>query len=133
MPGAMTLTRILRPPKSLADLARHDCLGGPADAPHEVWTFKHRGKEKSVAVDIRVRTGRGLGLVACATAGLGIAVTSTWMCGEEIKSGKLARLLPDYRPEPVDAFLVFPAGRRPSQKARAFSDYLVKEMGSKQL
>jgi len=116
-------------PRRLEDLAKHDCLGGPSDAPREVWSFRHRGTEKSVTVDIRVRTGRGLGLVACAAAGLGIAVTSTWMCGEEIERGELVRLLPDHTPEPVDAFLVFPAGRKPSQKARAFSDYLVREMG----
>ena len=117
-------------PKSLDDLAKHDCLGGPAGALHEVWTFRHRGKERSVTVGIRIRTGRGLGLVACATAGLGIAVTSTWMCSEEIESGRLVRLLPDCTPGPVDAFLVFPAGRRPLQKARAFADYLIAEMAA---
>ncbi len=116
-------------PKSIRDLAGHDCLGAPSDAPRETWTFKHRGKPKSVTVDIRLRTGRGLGLVACAAAGLGIAIASTWMCGEEIESGRLRRILPEYQPEPADAFIVFPAGRRPSQKARAFGDYLLEAMG----
>ncbi len=30
--------------------------------------------------------------------------------------------------DPVTVYVVFPAGRRPSQKARAFSDYLEQAM-----
>jgi len=33
-------------------------------------------------------------------------------------------VLADYRLDPATAIVVFPAGRRPSQKARALSDYL---------
>jgi hypothetical protein len=32
--------------------------------------------------------------------------------------------LADYQLDPATAIVVFPAGRRPSQKARALSDYL---------
>jgi hypothetical protein len=46
------------------------------------------------------------------------------MCGEELASGALVELLAGYRLDPMAAFVVFPAGRRPSQRARAFSDYL---------
>ena len=46
------------------------------------------------------------------------------MCGEELASGALVELLAEYRLDPIAAFVVFPLGRRPSQKARAFSDYL---------
>ena len=46
------------------------------------------------------------------------------MCGEELASGALVELLGEYRLDPIAAFVVFPAGRRPSQKARVFSDYL---------
>jgi DNA-binding transcriptional LysR family regulator len=75
-------------------------------------------------IDPRVRSRAASGAVACASAGLGIAVASTWMCAEELASGALVEVLADYRIDPIAAFVVFPAGRRPSQKARAFSDYL---------
>ena len=64
------------------------------------------------------------GVVACATAGLGVAVASIWMCAEELASGELTEVLTDYASDPIVAFVVFPAGRRPSQKARVFADYL---------
>ena len=46
------------------------------------------------------------------------------MCGEGLASGAVVEILSDYALDPVSAYVVFPAGRRPSQKARAFSDYL---------
>jgi DNA-binding transcriptional LysR family regulator len=115
-------------PKSAAELADHDCLGGPGDRPRTVWSFRREGGEESVALDIRVQTGSGIGVVACAEAGLGIAVASTWMCGDGLREGRLVRLLADYGLDPVEAFVVFPSGRRASRKARAFSDYLAKAL-----
>jgi hypothetical protein len=46
------------------------------------------------------------------------------MCAEELASGALAEVLAEYTLDPMTAFCVFPAGRRPSQKARAFADYV---------
>jgi hypothetical protein len=43
---------------------------------------------------------------------------------EELESGALAEVLTEYALDPIVAFVVFPAGRRPSQKARVFADYL---------
>ena len=112
------------PPQEIGDLAHHDCLGGPADADREVWTFRRGGKTEAISVDVRVRTGSATGVVACAVAGLGIALASRWMCAEELADGRLAPVLPQALLEPMQAYVVFPAGRRPSRRARAFSDYL---------
>jgi DNA-binding transcriptional LysR family regulator len=46
------------------------------------------------------------------------------MCTNELASGQLVEVLADYRLDPATAIVVFAAGRRPSQKARALSDYL---------
>ena len=46
------------------------------------------------------------------------------MCAEALASGAVVEILIDYTLDPIQAYVVFPAGRRPSQKARAFSDYL---------
>ena len=50
------------------------------------------------------------------------------MCEEELASGALTELLTGYVIDPVLAFVVFPAGRRPSRKARALADYLEQAM-----
>jgi DNA-binding transcriptional LysR family regulator len=111
-------------PKRLADLAQQDLIAGPPDPGEQSWVARRGPLTETQSVNPRIRTGSGAGLVACATAGLGIAISSLWMCGEELASGALVEVLPEYRLDPIAAFVVFPSGRRPSQKARVFSDYL---------
>jgi DNA-binding transcriptional LysR family regulator len=47
----------------------------------------------------------------------------------EIERGELRLILPDYQLDPVDVHAVYPGGRRPSLKVRAFSDYLAAKLG----
>jgi DNA-binding transcriptional LysR family regulator len=112
------------PPTSLGDLARHDVVSGPADAGDETWVARRNGRIERQLVSPRVRSRSATGVVACAVAGLGVATASIWMCAEALASGDAVEVLSDYALDPVQAYVVFPAGRRPSQRARAFSDYL---------
>ena len=70
------------------------------------------------------------GVIACVKAGLGIAVVSQWMCRAELESGELCPILLDYELDQVDVHAVYPGGRRPSLKVRAFSDYLAAKLGA---
>lgn len=117
-------------PARLADLVHHDFIAGPLDPGVQSLVARRGTATETQSVDPRIRTGSGAGLVACATAGLGIAISSLWMCGKELASGALVELLAEYRLDPIDAFVVFPAGRRPLQKARVFSDYLERAMAN---
>ena len=114
---------------TLADLAGHALISGPADD-NANWTARRNGRRESLAVSPRIRATSAAGVVACAVEGLGVAIASEWMCSRELASGALVEALGDYELEPISAFLVFPAGREPSQKARAFADYLAKAQAS---
>jgi DNA-binding transcriptional LysR family regulator len=118
-------------PTSLAELAAHDCIGGPGDADRTVWTFRRAGKPESASIEVRLRTRSGAGVAACAAAGLGIALASRWMCGDELRDGRLRQILPDCALDPVDAYVVFSSAQRPSRKARAFSDYLARALNAR--
>ncbi len=85
---------------------------------------RRNGRIERQALSPRVRSRSATGVVACAVAGLGIAIGSIWMCADALASGEAVEVLADYALDPVTAYVVFPAGRRPSQRARAFSDYL---------
>lgn len=112
-------------PESLADLAQHDLIGGgPAALAEQGWAARRNGRTEIAPVEPRAHVRSAAGVVACATAGLGVAIASTWMCAEELASGALTEVLTDYALDPIVAFVVFPAGRRPSRKARVFADYL---------
>jgi len=111
-------------PASLADLARHDLISGPADPGDEIWAARRNGRIERQTVSPRIHSLSATGVIACAVAGLGIASASIWMCADALASGGVVEILTDYALDPIPAYVVFPAGRRPSQKARAFSDYL---------
>ena len=111
-------------PKRPADLASHDCIFGPGGFGRASWSFKRRNTVISVDVQGRVVTNSGPGVRASVMAGLGIAMVSSVMCRDELKSGKLVRLLADYALDPVEVHALFPGGPRPSAKVRAFTDYL---------
>src|SRR5580700_2283311 len=112
-------------PRSLADLAQQDVIGGGPAAPGErSWAARRDGRTEVAPVEPRVYARSAAGVVACASAGLGVGVASIWMCAEELASGALTEVLTDYALDPIVAFVVVPAGRRPSQKARVFANYL---------
>ena len=115
-------------PESLADLARHDLIGGPTGAGDETWVARCDGLVERLPVSPRVLSRSASGIVACAVAGLGVASGSSWMCADALASGEVVEILAGYELDPVTVYVVFPAGRRPSQKARAFSDYLEQAM-----
>jgi DNA-binding transcriptional LysR family regulator len=110
-------------PVSFADLAWHDVISRPSDIGGETWAARRNGRIERQTLSPRVRSHSATGVVACAAAGLGLAVGSIWMCAEALASGAVVEILTDYALDPIQAYVVFPAGRRPSQKARAFSDH----------
>jgi DNA-binding transcriptional LysR family regulator len=111
-------------PETLADLARHDCIVGPGLSGPTGWSFTHAGAAASVTVEGRVQVASAEGVIACVKAGLGVALASLWMCRAELERGEIRAILPDHQLAPIDVHAVYPAGRRPSAKVRAFSDHL---------
>lgn len=118
-------------PRTLADLSGHDCIVGPGFSGRRGWSFKRSGAVTSVTVEGPVQVASAEGVIACVKAGLGIAVASEWMCRAELATGELVPILGDYQLDPVDVHAVYPGGRRPSIKVRAFSDHLARQLAMK--
>jgi DNA-binding transcriptional LysR family regulator len=110
------------------DLAGHDCILGPGLSGASGWRFTRAGRATSVTVEGPIKVASADGVVACAKAGLGIALASRWMCRAELEAGDLVAILSNYQLDGVELHAVYPAGRRPTVKARAFSDYFATEL-----
>jgi DNA-binding transcriptional LysR family regulator len=115
-------------PQTPADLAGHDCILGPGLSGPTAWRFTRSGQVASVAVDGPIKVTSADGVTACAKAGLGIAVASRWMCRAELAAGEVVALLSDYQLDWLELHAVYPGGRRPSLKVRAFSDYFAAQL-----
>lgn len=94
------------------------------------WHFTRGGERATVRVDGPIRTNDG-GVVRTAVLnGLGIGMKSIWDVGEDLKAGRLVRLLEDWVFESDgEIYAVRPSGGAAPPKTRAFIDLLKKKYG----
>ncbi len=114
-------------PRSIADLARHNCLGYTLSRTIGAGRWLFGGERKiSVAVSGSLKANNGDALAAAAIAGEGIVYQPTFLVAREIAAGLLVPIELDHPPIALDGiFAVYPADRRPPAKVRAFIDFLV--------
>jgi DNA-binding transcriptional LysR family regulator len=62
-------------------------------------------------------------------AGLGIAIVSRWMMTPELAAGTVVPILSDWSLPSIPLWAIFPSGRLPSAKARAFSVWFEEQFG----
>ena len=114
-------------PRSLDDLARHNCLGFTAQATRRMrpWRFRRNGEEVSLTPAGAMNFSDAGALAAAALAGYGLAQMRDYYTDDAIAAGDLAPLLEKLRPEPDPISLVYPQSRHLSPKVRVFIDFMV--------
>jgi DNA-binding transcriptional LysR family regulator len=55
----------------------------------------------------------------------GIILLPTFLVGEDLRAGRLVRLLPDYPPPEQALYALYSPGRHLSAKGRSFVDFLI--------
>lgn len=116
-------------PNTPDDLAEHACLVvGTLD----LWTF--RGKDAQVIerrITPSIRINDGTAVRDAASAGLGIALMATWCASEELQSGALVPVLPEYPLVSTQTlWALYPSSRELAPKVRVFIDWLVNRFGN---
>jgi DNA-binding transcriptional LysR family regulator len=111
-------------PRSIADLARHDCIVTEQQREEGIWTFE-RGRRKA-AGDIEPRmVVNNIGVAReIVIAGLGIGVLPNVMCRNDIGANRLVRLLPGWKAPPLQASASHLGRRRVPRKTKVFIDFL---------
>jgi DNA-binding transcriptional LysR family regulator len=61
-------------------------------------------------------------------AGLGVAILPDWLIREDIVSGRLTRILPEWSATPLPANVVYPGQRMLPARVRSFIDFAVAYM-----
>nr|WP_298682063.1 LysR family transcriptional regulator [uncultured Dongia sp.] len=112
-------------PTSPADLATHACLGFSYAATGDEWQFTDpAGKALRVKVNCAFHTNNGDTLREVALAGHGIIRPAAFLVDEDLKAGRLVRLLPDYLLADTDLLAIYPSRRHLSAKVRVMVDFL---------
>lgn len=117
-------------PKAPEDLAKHDCLEYTYFESRGEWRLLNpEGDEIVVPVSGRYLANNADVLRITAIAGGGIILCPTFIVGEDLRSGRLVRLLPDYPPPEQALHALYPPSRHLSAKVRSFVDFLVARFG----
>lgn len=119
-------------PRTPQDLAGHDCLllvGSRGR--QDVWRLVGAdGEVVEQRVGGRFESNLGELLRDAALAGEGIAAHSTWHVADDLRTGRLLRVLPDHTLPDTGIHAVMPERRLVPPRVRAFVAFLEERLGS---
>jgi len=112
-------------PKTLLDLATHDCVIHETYSTPHGWEFVSEETTQMIHVPSRLTVNLGEAAVAAAVAGAGIARVLSYLVDDLLRSRSLVSLLQAYEPSPMPVSVVYPSQRHVPLKLRAFLDFAV--------
>jgi len=117
-------------PRTLGELEGHTCLIYSYQVTGEAWRLAGPAGERRLKVSGPLRVNNGDAILAAALGGLGIALLPCFISGEDLRAGRLVRVLPEWEAPPDSAVsAVYPAARHLSPKVRSFVDFLAERFG----
>lgn len=118
-------------PTSLDELAKHDCVLLRTDNGALAWKLTGpKGEERSIEPRGAISSDDISFLKKAVLAAGGIALLPRFLCAREEASGKLVRLLPDWRLGGAELNVVYPSARYVPQRVVTFRDFLVRELSA---
>ncbi|WP_420211417.1 LysR substrate-binding domain-containing protein [Burkholderia aenigmatica] len=112
-------------PEKPEDLAQHNCLVfAYPGLLQNTWPLRKGGREHAVAVSGTLCSDNGEVLHAWCLAGLGISLRETWDIHEELRDGRLVRVLPECEATPSKISIVRARREPVPRRLMAFSDFL---------
>jgi DNA-binding transcriptional LysR family regulator len=112
-------------PETPGDLSRHRCIiHRQNDDAHGVWRLTRGRKTETVKVDGSLSSNDGDVVLGWALDGHGILLRSEWDLAKYLETGRLQRVLKDYKVASADLFVYYPSRENLPAKVRAFIDYL---------
>lgn len=109
--------------RTVEHLAEHAYISFNKKFEKKLQLLKRGGKRQSVSVSNRLKANNPLLAKELVLQGQGISLLPDFICYEEIKSGRMVRVLPDFASEASPVHFVWPAKGAESPKVRAFIDF----------
>jgi DNA-binding transcriptional LysR family regulator len=89
----------------------------------EHWVFRVAAGDVNVAIRPRLVVSTAEAAIDAARAGFGLTRVLSYQAAGDVARGSLLRVLPGYEGDEVPIHLVYPGGRHPPPKLRAFLDF----------
>jgi len=111
-------------PSSPSDLAEIDCVVFSGTSDPTNWTLRGDGETVTTRVSARLTVNDFEVVRQVAVAGGGIALLPLSLCCDDLRAGRLVRVLPDWCSPAAPIHAVYPSTRHLSPKVSAFLDHL---------
>ena len=108
-----------------ADLQGHDVVAFAGISAIDRWIFRGTAGDASVAISPRLVVTTAEAAIEAARAGAGITRVLCYQAADDLVRGALLRLLSDYEGDELPIHMLYPGGRYPPPKLRAFLDFSV--------
>lgn len=115
-------------PKELDDLSKHACVAYSNSTMAEEWPLTDSaGRTQVVRMRSVMQSNNGDTVRAAALAGRGLIWQPSFLIGEDLRAGRLVRVLPEYSLPDIDILAIYPSRRHLSAKVRLMIDFLVEQ------
>lgn len=111
-------------PRTLADLARHNCLVHVIKSPTGIWRFTGPQGPASVRVRGTLASNFGDALMHAALRGHGISMHPWYMVSQSLEDGRLRAVLPEYVPDAHDVHVIYSSRQNLPERVRRFIAFL---------
>jgi DNA-binding transcriptional LysR family regulator len=117
-------------PRTPEDLTHHNCLRLSTVAGWNEWAFEGKDGKWDMHAAGNFEANSADAVYHATLAGMGLARLSTYLIGDDLKAGRLVRVLPDYLSEGSNIFAIYAARRNLMPSIRAFIDHLTAHFGT---
>lgn len=116
-------------PNHPAQLGDHDIIFYSLLASREVWHFRSdQGEEVSVTPTGPLRVNNGDAMLPALRHGLGIGLLPDFIVGDDLNSGALINILPEWHAPPISLYLVSPPSTIRPRRVNAVKAFLVERL-----
>jgi DNA-binding transcriptional LysR family regulator len=116
-------------PRTLAELAEHQCLGFSHWNRDGQWSLRSSNADEEIGPACRLISNHGGALRMAALEGVGLVMQAEALVSEDIASGRLLSLLESHLPPPRPMHLLYPRDRQPVPKLTTFVDFMLERFG----
>jgi DNA-binding transcriptional LysR family regulator len=111
-------------------LEQHDVIYNAGHGNNTEWRFREQGRELLVRLNPRLAVNEIDAILMAVLAGRGIGRPLSYQVADQLASGELLRILPDYEPEALPVQLLVPSARHMPPRLRACCDFLVAKLSA---
>ncbi|MFZ6772390.1 LysR family transcriptional regulator [Undibacterium sp. SXout7W] len=116
-------------PIHIEDISDHQCLNFGFDFMRDQWTIKYKNEPslppREIPIHTAVVSNSADILKECALNGMGLVLGSSFALGDDLRTGRLIRLFPEYFFGSISVSMAYPSRRLLSAKVRNFVNFVV--------